>query len=341
MDKRLFLEQPIITSYPKYAHLFSIIGFKEDYLLWIANHFLLYHSYEYTTHKSIDLSGFDKEALDANPYPNGPCIECFKVPIMNFDSIVIGKMIEKYLMNDFYVCINVKTNHLTLFGTCDLVHPVLISGFSQALRIFYVNDFFPPTSKYRTEIIPYDEILDGLSFNYKYILLYKKSEITIDIKKEIKLLNHILIDVFKRTLFSATIPYNPYYFKNQILLNYSSGLDVYKELKRDLTSYGKKGLHVLYDSKILTYKCLAPIAREGLIQENILEKYSELIDDTEIIRNLIIKYDVNKSSKLLDYTYSKIDTLYFKEKIILEELIKQMSVYDLINKSDLFLENKS
>ena len=41
----LHLEEAIITSFPKYAHLFSIVGLDEEHILWIAKHFLLFHSY--------------------------------------------------------------------------------------------------------------------------------------------------------------------------------------------------------------------------------------------------------------------------------------------------------
>jgi len=322
----LHLEEAIITSFPKYAHLFSIVGLDEEHILWIAKHFLLFHSYEYTSHKSIDLSGYDKSSLDNNPYPYSPYLEYYKIPLFIKSDEHIIEIIEENIKKHFFICININISKLKIFDGFSLIHPVLISGFDSKEKIFYVNDFYPPSSKYRREVINYNEITKGVlhNNNHDYCFLFRKKKVDIDIKKEIDLLVYIVRENLVKILYGDFIPYNPYYFKTKNLINYRVGLKVYDEIVVDLFGYGKKAFHVLLDSKIITYECLKVMEKYGKITNLMLKNYLDLVLKVKIMRNLFMKLELLNKEKDFSLLVKMINEVKNYEKKLILDIIKHL-----------------
>ena len=322
------LYDPIITSLPKYAHFFSIIGFEEWYVLWVAKHYLLYHAYSYKTHKGIDLSGFDKESFDNNPYPNGPCIESFKVPLFEETKAKITDYIIDSINRGFFVCINIRTVMVKEYLGCDLIHPILISGYDLKHNYFIVSDFFPPTSVYRKENIDINELIESIELSkYPFYILYKRVDgAEFDLKNEIGLLKKVLIDSLQRINGGKVTAYNPYYFKNKILYDFSGGIDTYNCLIDDIISYGKKGLHIMTDQKILLKECLIPLVKYSDLPNELIEHIDYIIDRLTIEKNKYIKYTIKMDERILESIKSELKQIKAFEfelnKMIIEHLRK-------------------
>ena len=285
---------------------------------------MLYHAYEYTTHRSIDLSGYDKESLDNNPYPNGPCIDCYKVPMI-FNCQIYKEKIFEYLKQEFYVCLNINTIKINAYYGCDLIHPILISGFYDESNVFYVSDFFPPSSSYRCLKIDIREVINAISLDYPFILLYKKIDIDVNLYEEINLLKNILYETLLKIQSGNYMPYNPYYFKNKILKSYTSGIKVYDLLISDLQYYTKKSIHIMLDCKLLTLECLKPLEKERILTMKQIKEYEVIIEELVILRSMFIKYELTNNEELLYKMKKKLALIKSLEFSANEEIIATLN----------------
>ncbi len=288
-DIRLKTYNPLITSYPKYAHFFTIVGMSEDALFWAAKNYTLFHAYRYVSHCSIDLGGFAKQNYDSNPLPYGPCLESFDIPAFMIGTDLYN-FIKNMLVKEYFLCFYINTKNLN-FYSYDLNHPILVIGMNGAKGVFYVNDFYPPLSKYITKELKFNDLERGfLECDLKTITLLKKRDTKITIFENIGEYKKTLLENLNKIYHSDFTPYNPFYLKKQI--KYYAGLELYLELKENLREYGRKGLHVLMDSKIIIYECLSCLSKYNELPYEYTILYKNLIDETRKLRNLFIKYQV-------------------------------------------------
>ena len=255
-------------------------------------------------------------------------MECYKLPIRYVSNDNILKEFIKYIDDGFYICVNIETSAIGIYETWDMFHPILICGYDLENKMFLVNDFFPPEPTYRTIELSSNDVIEGIRRckRFDYILLYKKKKISFNISEKIPLLRGITIESLNKIINSAFIPYNPYYFKSSMMKGYSAGLSVYEELINDINGYGKRGLHVLYDSKIVTHFCLKILNKYNNLSAKKLEEYYIIVQKTLVLRNMYLKYLVTSDEKIIVRMKNILVTLKDFELTTLVSIIRELEM---------------
>lgn len=316
MFKILQTEHPIITSFGKFAHFFSVAGQSSSNLLWVSKHWLLPYAYEYCNppYAAIDLSGYAKLSYMDNSHLSTPCLDVNIISshLTGFDDIL--EAIKCYIDNDDYVCIWVNCSSLTdIYPGWSIDHQVLVYGYDTNSSILYIKDFFPSSMVYRENIIQMsDFVYAHNAAQKKQIILYHRKD-TIDL--------HLYISKFIENMYhSAKHIYlcdynivNPYYIKTERLTSVAVGINIYDSLIAHSELYGLKGMHALYDAKKLFQHCLHYVVSHGLLSIDIYNDYCNFVNALSKARYIYIKYDL-KSNR--GFKFEQEESIF---KVILKE----------------------
>jgi len=159
----LSMQDPLISSYPNYGHIFSIIGSKtKDYIPWVYNHFVqLYVPNNFDDGIRIDYA--TPSILKSIPWIETNQINR-KVISSKWNDIV--DFLRDYINCNYYVYALYNVGKITAYKSKEFWHhDALIYGYDDDKKIFYFADNFK-NGKYSLGIVSYEEIRNAnKSFN--------------------------------------------------------------------------------------------------------------------------------------------------------------------------------
>jgi len=325
----LTVEYPPITSFPSIANLLSSIWINKDVVMsWFADRYIQLIS---RTNEPDWLNFLDGLYLN-NTQPADFCPFCTtqtidkRVPLIgsgNFTDFIeqqidCGYYIDTCLNHYFLKCSSKYNNE-------HFMHATFIYGYDKANKQIMISDFYD-SGKYQSKIASYDEI--NKSFDLKYfnnwpgwiygINLYKY--VDFPYKTNIPLLKQSLEDYI-----SGVDSQNKYYFSYQwssfadaatddsfygvgcydAIINYCNESNSYLD---------NRTFHVIYDHKAAMQLRLEFLKKLGYLksgeQTNKLDTMvSKLKDEAFVLRNMVLKYNINRRNSLLKSIMNKCEIL--------------------------------
>ena len=233
-----------------------------------------------------------------------------------------------------------------LVGKKRFLHELLIYGYDDSTQTYNIADFtLTSTQKYTQSTTSYDSInkgyvsirphedglTDGLGGIGGIYIFSVNPNYNYDFN--IDLMKNYLNDYISGS--DSGYPYRTYNLKQQTASNtglqsISYGLDIYdmlqkyyKEVKQEEKTFFIQPLHVLYDHKYLMLQRLLYLNKElkFKIPNDLLEEYSMLFSEVNILRNLGIKYWVSRKVSALDTVISRIPGIKQKDLYLTTKLI--------------------
>ncbi|MFH5937479.1 hypothetical protein, partial [Clostridium perfringens] len=111
---------------------------------------------------------------------------------------------------------------------------------------------------------------------------------------------------------------------------YTFGFDAYKKLNKDLKLYSEgntdsmpgiiQDIYFIYEHKQIIYYKLQYLCTNNIIPLDILEEFSLIKEESNIIKNLFIKFIITKNSNYIKRISLRLDSLLKKEEKILKKL---------------------
>ncbi len=333
----LEISEPIITTYTHHAHLLSILACYPQTYPWIySNYIQAYINKDYLKHSWGDF-------YFPFPYELWPADTCkwlyiSKVSRNSFDGEKekLINFIFKALQDKNYVTVGL--NHSFLTRVSDLMehHDTLIYGIDMVNKMLHVSDFFK-YGKYTSERITFSEFFDAF-YNYKED--YKKEMLSL-YKINTECDYEFSIANIENSVYSYMENKTPEYwvmYNNANRNNIVFGRDIYDTLLSliDQAELQEELIEILpfylcLDHKRMMIKrfcflekleCYKPFS----FQEIII-KMEEIIQKSENVVNLLIKYYLSKKTTilsrvrniLLEVMQMEFDVLSnYKEKFISE-----------------------
>lgn len=312
MEKQLkFLTSGLIKSYQYYAYPINIILSKynkqEDKLLlnFFTNVF----------------RGKSMQYYESN-YQKWDCFNIKKLTV--YKNLFINQLM-KLIDDNIYIHIT-KVNEYYIpnrraFNKYNYIHDLLVIGYNKLEETFLIAGFNENNNFMKTEVkftqmlsscfyeSNYTElILISVKENYNYIINTNK------IKKELK--RYISCEVLNMSEYK--------------LDEYTFGFDAYKKLNKDLKLYSEgntdsmpgiiQDIYFIYEHKQIIYYKLQYLCTNNIIPLDILEEFSLIKEESNIIKNLFIKFIITKNSNYIKRISLRLDSLLKKEEKILKKL---------------------
>ncbi|MCM3133468.1 hypothetical protein M3629_11730 [Paenibacillus polysaccharolyticus] len=294
MIKTLQVQDPLITTYPHHASLFSMLDMDTRSRSWIYHHFLLvilHHN---------DEGGYGLD-LCSQYYP----WHKFKLPTC---PMLITRVYEREIilkqwsLQDFLVELIRKDNYIYFLRNMPDggKHEVFITGFDSDRKVFLCHDFWD--GFYGEKWLPYDEItaiedsnfdtewstdyLNGIwaiektdeykqpsEFYYETVLQFTKEDLLDILKEYVGETDHI------RTILRK----DNRYLGSEIYDKMTEMLDMQKEGMTNMP-FAVHPFHLLYEHKQLLSQAILEFFPESSLQERLEELVSEALK----LRNLVM-----------------------------------------------------
>lgn len=218
----------------------------------------------------------------------------------------------------------------SLYNSTHYIHSTLIYGFDTEKREIYVADFWD-NGKYDQKVVSYDEINASLNNNWLInIFSLEDGQYTFNpvlMKQSFEDYLHSE-DSFHKFVFSGRA-----YNKTAIF-----GLKYYDYLmdrlnRQDNTKIDFRLFHILYDHKVLMshrLKYLESINfRDAQILASLKEKNEKLTRHSLILRNRVLKYNLNSSATLLDQIKISVTELKTLDREFTEAVLAMIDIHVL------------
>lgn len=333
MFKTLPFEMPPITSYPSHAFPLSVLSTTNEYLPWLySNYIQVYYDPDkilFDFYMVDALNDLYCPFLSIKQVPRDLVNKCSPKGICNFliDCINLGYYIFIFL-DEYYIRSSMAYNKV------HFDHMILIYGYNREKKYFNVSGFFK-NWKYHTSTASFNEIKMAYynlqkpqAWNQELRLLRLNSEIpkyVFDIRRIKNYLNDYLNSTNNydhNSVYYDPVPVNRIYGLKTIegLTNY---IDFLKQYGQDNIEISIKTFHVLYDHKKLMLKRIQYLIDQGFLKNGkyIYNKYLKCTHIACKIRNVMIKYDIIRDSRILERIDEYLKKLYLLEKQSLGELL--------------------
>lgn len=293
------VENPFLREVHNTAFSFSVLeGYKKFSYKWVLSNFI---NLKYTNLVTYDLPFFLR----------WPCFK--KKTIFVLPHINIINSIINYISKGLYIYTEINEYFIPnrrSFNNCYFTHDILIYGYSNSQKLLFTIAY-NEERKYEKQEISYDDFLKAFnSCKTKYLL----KTIVFSINDNYNF-NCLQYDKIKNDLEKYIYPQKEYL-----------GINVYKHLENDLIrSHLNKYINMRSFRTIKEHKkvlfllsefCVLPIKTKELL--------NELINDSDIIFNLSLKYNVTHNEKIINSIILRIEQLKAKETIVIKEVLKFM-----------------
>ena len=350
---------PPINGYPHKGALFSMLMAREECKPWVFSNFIQIYTLKDLYNKGIRTGTVDffynlygdwtHFYLKANPW--------IKINSMPYDYL---KLIKSDVIDFIKACIN---RNLYLFFDIDmyyiqayklhfnkshLIHEIFIYGYDDDKQVFYMGD--NTTGKYNHDLVTYEEIitstnviLDLYRYNNEDAELYKYKEKSIYMMSVEKNVERNWQDQhFSQDVFEINVKKIINDLKEYLLLDnyaegykysnyYVYGIDCYNELLKFVSHAMENNLHVDRRAfySFIEHKKLM-LLRMEFINGNydlnqIIEKYSNLVNEFNILMSLILKANMVKDNDLWEKIIVKLKAFKEEEIVLINEFIRILS----------------
>lgn len=319
------VEYPPITSFPYIANSLSILWVKKDKVLpWICDRYI---QLVIRPHHSLTRSDFYENAdTDNFVLPGNYC------PFLgwlrnnqttaNFNQFT--DYIEYQIKQGYYLDACLDSYYLSCtnyFKKKHFIHQTFIYGFDDEKRQVYISDFYD--GKYVRKIVSYDEINKSIKGIDYFINLYKYEEF--DYKINLELLKVSTNDYINGRDSLNKYKYSYQSYNKDILYGmnfYNYILDVFiNEKIIDIRPF-----HILYDHKKIMNIRLEYLKKLGIIDkdkiDNIFNLNNLLIEQSLLLRNMVLKYNINHNKSIKDEIYKKCLSVKESDYELFDELLK-------------------
>lgn len=194
------------------------------------------------------------------------------------------------------------------FNNCYFTHDILIYGYSNSQKLLFTIAY-NEKRKYEKQAISYDDFLKAFnSCKTKYLL--KTMVFSIDNNYNFNCLQY---DKIKNDLKKYIYPSKKYL-----------GINVYKYLENDLIrSHSNKYINMRSFRTIKEHKKILFLLSEFFVLPNeIKELLNELINDSNIIFNLSLKYNITNNEKIINSIILRLKQLKTKEIIVIKKILE-------------------
>ena len=164
-------DNPLITVYPGYAAVFSIVEYTKEFYNWFASHynsFLMFDKGDYIIYDYFSLP----QCCTLSNYhyfshqPYCPFITSDKINLSHISLIYgasITESLKKYLDNNCYLMVNINIKHISEYDCdYDYNHDLLIYGYDS--EHFLIKDFF--RGFYQKGLCSFEELEQALVCSY-------------------------------------------------------------------------------------------------------------------------------------------------------------------------------
>lgn len=340
-SKILPMKYPLITSYPHHANLLSILSHNEDYLTWFYSHYF-----------QLAISISNDNRLDFNIGYSG-------IPfIKNCPYIIYHGLSREFISNKwnsfsdfiidsincgYYLYFMVDKFYISAYEDQYLrkhrPHDILVYGYDTQFQSVNVADFFK-NGKYLYGKCSFSNIEEGFLAcnNFDWIngvtLLKERIESgLVDIrlvKDDVRLLKDYIDDYLKSNNSNhRTVLINNWLTDN----NYVFGMQVYDVIEKHIQRISSNKdffdirlYHVLCDHKKYILLLIKYLFDEGLLNkaDYFYKAFNLIKGKTLVLRNLMIKYKISGSKKIIDKAINILKDIAQNEKQHLQEMIKNI-----------------
>jgi len=268
MEKILPIVKPVVSSYPRYGHIFSVLGaYTQEYLLWVYTYFVqLYAPDELNGEGQLDY-------VAPNIFTKIPWLEInYMETDIGFKKMNGLQLIKEYINYDFYFSAPFMVKGFATYKKDREYHDLLIYGYSDEKEEFYFADNYEG-GKYEFGIAHYVEMEKAIS-NYDRTdnpnincLKYRNNKAWKTFQFDKSTYINFLKDYINGTNYARTwgVPGVEYKF----LKGKRWGIEVYSYIQEYLeavkkleTSVENRGLYVILEHKHILEKTLTYVLGE-------------------------------------------------------------------------------
>ncbi|NOU63245.1 hypothetical protein GC096_04200 [Paenibacillus sp. LMG 31461] len=335
MKKLLSIKMPFIYSYKEYALPLAIMSQSESCFPWILSNFLqLYIRMKYPT----DVHWLDFYLVNRFFYhPNNPFLEIEKV---RYSTVTNADRQNEFIINSikcnkyvYLACDEYYLKHRSSYMKIHSWSQLLIYGYDMEKETYNILDY--TNGKLSTITCSFSEIIIHTnSYVNIWLLEFNDANYDLDLNLVIQLLEDYIesYESFKRINFLPKPNYSSVfgqriydYLVEYYQSHYESDQNYYNILPLQILLEHKKCLHNLMnyieDKNIHTFS------------SNLHKELTEVLNKATIIRNLYIKYLVDKKNRHLREVIANIQELRKLEYDVLLKFLRELKKIDLEIKS--------
>ncbi|SDM33257.1 hypothetical protein SAMN05428961_11432 [Paenibacillus sp. OK060] len=303
--------------------LFSILADEENLMPWVCNNFI---QLRYVI--DWELYCYDNQDIIVETCPFiRKNVLSREIVNSKWDTFV--DFIKHSIDSDSYVWCHLDRFYIpahAVYKKQSQFHETLILGYDD--ESIYIADNLA-NGKYQETKCTYEEINDAFNnicspYDHisRVILLKKKNEDIYELNID------QIIDGMRRHLYSKR-SFDPINYNVMSLY----GLEVYKYLltrfrhhKHKIENLDIRPFHLIWEHKKIMMLRLQYMANLGYLKhtDEAIVKYVDLEKQSMILRNTVIKYNVTKSSSLLNKIEAELEKILRQEKSCLEELLNKI-----------------
>ncbi|TXK84590.1 hypothetical protein [Paenibacillus sp. N3.4] len=326
------VNQPYIAVMPEHAHVFAILGDYEAFKPWCLSNFIQVFNNGLEA-KSLIRFYDDHRLLTFCPWIQGQLLN--KLSVEYWHSHIIH-FLKDCIDQGYYVVALLDSLFIKSFKgiTGNRPHLTMIYGYDLMEKTFYIADFFE--HKYEFSHATFEEIEQAYTsieydqkshYTANIILMTKRqaSNYSFDIQNVTTLLMDYLDSKNTSRFFSMySNNLNPAKFGVSTYNNLLSLIDT--SIDSNYSYIDRRPFQLLSEHKHLMQIRTNYLIENGYMDRNdkLSEELSLIINECLIIRNLILKYNMTKSQKILESIKPRIMNVIQTEKYALEQLIDQI-----------------
>ncbi|WP_434749295.1 BtrH N-terminal domain-containing protein [Paenibacillus amylolyticus] len=331
--------EPKLNTYNVYATLFSIIAKDESYLPWYYSNFIALgiNTCDDTLYFTDHFTFFEYgEGLTSCPW-----LEVYKPShkTIYYDyKFDIQKVLTSYLDQNKYIWLHLDQFYIPLsvhYQKMHKEHSLLVYGYDDATNVFYIADSLD-NGKFTKTTLSYQQLKKAWEseicehFRRLFRVISRKpGEYTLNTEHlKIQIEDYLSSKSVNKGIYWDQIPVDGPHSYVQNKKFWIFGIEVYKYIlnlnKQLKESSGHKSLdlripHLLWQHK----KCmLERIHYLNLANTDIYNDYKKIVDESLLILNLSMKYNMTTSESILERIDTKINKVVFSEKITLRKLLE-------------------
>lgn len=317
MIKTLKVNEPLMTTYPHHANLFSMLDLDQRSLSWV------YHNYLLVMLHHNDEGGYGLDVCSQYyPWHQFKMATCPMIITRVYESEMV---LSRWKLQDFLVDLLQKDNYIYFLRKRpnEMNHELFISGFDSDQELFLCHDFWDEI--YQARWLPYDEIrliedsafyaewsedyLNGIwaiektdkykaksEFYYETVLNFTKEDLLDLLNEYMGISNHV----------RSILRKDNRYVGIEIYDMMTDLLDMQKERLKN-QAFAIHPFQLLYEHK----KLLMQAIQEFFPELQLRDKLEKMVNDTLVLRNLVMYSNVFITEHGI---YKKYDTILEKIK---------------------------
>lgn len=317
MKKVLQVAEPIINTFTSYGALFSILP--ESAAPWLMNNFIQLN-YVYIW----KMVTFDSHRMLLS---NCPSIDYYEVPrsILLSNHQEFKDIIMKAIDRGEYLFFYVDRYYLSItemYMREHYQHEIFLYGYDLDNNLVYVGDNFMQ-GKFSFQQCSLNELIRGyMDIEIKYPFMSSIRFLTVHENEECKLNIKQIIHGLDSYINSKEI------FDIKVQLDMLYGISIYDLFLKRIrdADLDIRFFHLLYEHKVLMEMRVGYLLKHKYLidEKSFVKRAKNLKEKALIMRNMVLKYYISKSKKLLEIIYNKLLNMKKEDYLFCVELKKAL-----------------